>query len=287
MRRCLFLCTAVWVALLTVSGPSEASDPPEIEAGFRLLYELRFGEARAQFRVWQEAHPEDAQAQAFEAASYLFEEFNQQGVLTSDFFLNDKRLLGGIEGRPDAKREKEFLAANMRAQALAKRQLQMSPQNPDALFVLAITTGMLADYSGLIKKQHLETLKRVREAEAYAKNLLAVKPDSHDAYLTLGAANYIIGSLPGYKRFFLRFGGIHGDRRRGMMQLQMAAMHGHYLRPFAKILLALVALREKQEALARTLLGELVGEFPQNRLFASELDKLSRSLASAPTSPQP
>lgn len=275
MRRCLFLCTAVWVALLTVSGPSEASDPPEIEAGFRFLYELRFGDARAQFLAWQGAHPEDPRAQAFEAATYLFEEFYQQGVLTSEFFLNDERLLGGIKDRPDTKREMDFLAVNMRAQDLAKRRLKVNPGDPDALFVLTITTGMLADYAGLIQKRHLETLKRVREAEAYAKNLLAVKPDSHDAYLTLGAANYIIGSLPGYKRFFLRFGGIHGDRRRGMMQLQMAAMHGHYLRPFAKIVLALVALREKQDALARTLLEELVGEFPQNPLFASELDKLS------------
>ena len=275
MRRCLFLCTAVWVALLTVSGPSEASDPPEIEAGFRFLYELRFGDARAQFLAWQGAHPEDLRAQAFEAATYLFEEFYQQGVLTSEFFLNDERLLGGIKDRPDTKREMDFLAVNMRAQDLAKRRLKVNPGDPDALFVLTITTGMLADYAGLIQKRHLETLKRVREAEAYAKNLLAVKPDSHDAYLTLGAANYIIGSLPGYKRFFLRFGGIHGDRRRGMMQLQMAAMHGHYLRPFAKIVLALVALREKQDALARTLLEELVGEFPQNPLFASELDKLS------------
>ena len=275
MRRCLFLCTAVWVALLTVSGPSEASDPPEIEAGFRFLYELRFGDARAQFLAWQGAHPEDPRAQAFEAATYLFEEFYQQGVLTSEFFLNDERLLGGIKDRPDTKREMDFLAVNMRAQDLAKRRLKVNPGDPDALFVLTITTGMLADYAGLIQKRHLETLKRVREAEAYAKNLLAVKPDSHDAYLTLGAANYIIGSLPGYKRFFLRFGGIHGDRRRGMMQLQMAAMHGHYLRPFAKIVLALVALREKQDALARALLEELVGEFPQNPLFASELDKLS------------
>lgn len=31
-----------------------------------------------------------------------------------------------------------------------------------------------------------------------------------DAYLILGAANYIIGSLPALKRFFLHFKGISG-----------------------------------------------------------------------------
>ena len=70
-----------------------------------------------------------------------------------------------------------------------------------------------------------------------------------------------------------------------MTQLQMAAMHGHYLRPFAKMLLALVALREKRAGLARSLLQELVAEFPRNVLFALELDKLARSTKGTPGSP--
>jgi hypothetical protein len=90
----------------------------------------------------------------------------------------------------------------------------------------------------------------------------------------LGAANYIIGCLPGIKRFFLGFAGIHGDKKAGIQQLQIAADHSHYTRPFAKILLALAALREKNPELARVQLSELVAEFPEDPSFASELDKL-------------
>jgi hypothetical protein len=54
----------------------------------------------------------------------------------------------------------------------------------------------------------------------------------------------------------------------------VAAAHGHYLRPFAKILLALAALREKKPEVARIQLNELVAEFSENPLFASELAKL-------------
>ena len=43
---------------------------------------------------------------------------------------------------------------------------------------------------------------------------------------------------------------------------------------FAKIMLALAALREKKPELARTQLKELVAEFPENSLFASEVAKL-------------
>jgi len=35
------------------------------------------------------------------------------------------------------------------------------------------------------------------------KKLLVAAPDAAVAYLTLGAANYIIGRLPGTKKFFL------------------------------------------------------------------------------------
>jgi predicted Zn-dependent protease len=54
-------------------------------------------------------------------------------------------------------------------------------------------------------------------------------------------------------------------------------MRGRYLRPFAKIILAMAALREKKIALARTQLMELVAEFPQNPLFVRELAKLDAS----------
>jgi len=57
----------------------------------------------------------------------------------------------------------------------------------------------------------------------------------------------------------------------GIKQLEVATRQGDYLRPFAKILLALAGLREKQADLARTELKELVDEFPENPLFAREL----------------
>ena len=139
---------------------------------------------------------------------------------------------------------------------------------------MALSVGMQADYASLIDKHQLDSLKKIREADKYANRLLVIAPDAADAYLGLGTANYVIGSLPGIKKFFLGFAGIHGDKKAGIQQLEIAAEHGHYLRPFAKILLALAALREKKTEVARTQLNELVAEFPENPLFANELAKL-------------
>ena len=89
--------------------------------------------------------------------------------------------------------------------------------------------------------------------------------------MALGMSNYVIGSLPSYKRAFLWFGGLHGDKQRGMDQMGSAAEHGHYLQPFAKVMLAL-ALRARTQTGkgAGTLLSELAVEFPRNTVFARE-----------------
>lgn len=278
MGRRAFISLAVCLGLALPAMPAESARPL-IDQGFRQLYELKFEQARATFQASQQAQPEDPLGPAAEAASYIFEEFYRQGVLTSQFFLDDKKLLGGIDGAPDPKLREAFLRTNARAQEAARQRLKNSPSDTDALYVLTMTSGMQGNYVALIEKRQLESLKFTRQAETYAKKLLALKPDSQDAYLALGASNYIIGCMPVYKKVFLFFGGITGDRQEGMKQLSLAATHGHYLRPFAKIMLALAALREKQTALARTQLEELVIEFPANPLFARELALLATPAA--------
>jgi len=253
----------------------------ELETGFRLLYNMKPVEALAQFAAWQTAHPEDPLGSASEAAAYLFEECSRQGVLTSEYFLDDDRFLGKVSLSPNPELRAAFFAADKRAQDLAQLQLKTNPDDANALFAMTLSLGMQADYASLIDKHQVESLKMIRDAEKYAKKLLVVAPDAADAYLTLGAANYIIGSLPGIKRFFLRFAGVHGDKKLGIQQLEIAADRGHYLRPFAKILLALAALREQNPEVARIQLTELVAEFPGNPLFASELAKLKGSAAEA------
>jgi hypothetical protein len=261
--------------------PTEVLHVPELDNGFRLLYELKFVEARTQFETWQKAHPQDPLGYASEAASYLFEECYRQGVLTSNFFLDDKRFLGKVPLKPDPHLRAPFFASVKQTQDLAQFRLKTNPDDPNALFAMSLGLGMEADYASLIDKRQLDSLKKIREADTYSNRLLKVAPDAADAYLGLGTANYIIGSLPGTKKFFLGMAGIHGDKKRGIEQLEIAANHGHYLRPFAKILLALVALREKRPEVARAQLTQLASEFPGNSLFSSELAKLNAPSAGA------
>ncbi len=249
------------------------SSVPELEEGFHDLYIQKFPEAREIFQKWANDHPDEPFGQVAIAASYLFEEFYLQHVLTSDYFLNDKRFLGGIVGTPDPDRIHGFETAASDARRLAFQRLKNSPRDPEGLYTLTLAAGMESDASSMLLKKHLDALKHLKEANVNAELLLQERPDAHDAYVALGCANYIIGSLPGSARFMLWFGGIHGDKQLGMQQVQKTVDGGRYLKPFAQILLALSARREKQNALAQKLLKDLTEEFPGNSVYNTEYEK--------------
>jgi hypothetical protein len=255
------------------SVPVMEADPSAqlLESGYKHLYELNFDAGRKDFQAYQKMRPDDPLGKASEAASYLFEQFNAKGVLTSEFFLSDEKFLGGVEGSAAQNKNTAFLAANNQAREQAKARIKANPKDMRGLLVLTITDGMESDYDAIIIKKQLEGLTMMRHAEAEANAVLAIDPSEQDANVALGMSNYVIGSLPSYKRAFLWFGGLHGDRNRGMEQMQSAAERGHYLQPFAKVMLALAYEREHKPERAKELLAELATQFPDNPVFAREL----------------
>jgi hypothetical protein len=246
---------------------------PELSAGFDLLYRQRFAEAREAFANWESRNPEQPFGQVAIAAGYLFEELSHQGVLTSDFFLNEKKFLHGIEGNPDPERMSHFRDALARACELARERQKTNPKDGEALLALTLAAGMESDAESILQKRHLAGLKSMKKANGYAKELLAQHPDATDAYIALGIANYIIGSQSGGTRFALWFDGVHGDKKLGMELVGRTVENGRYLQPFAKIILALAARREKQDSLAQRLFRELSEQYPDNQQFTSEYAK--------------
>jgi hypothetical protein len=285
LRYCAFLLLALLLLFpppaRTTPTESTSTTPttpaftsiPELEAGFHLLYEQKFTESRVVFGKWAAQNPAEPFGQVALAASYLFEEFYLQHVLTSEYFMDDKRFVGGITGTPDPGRMQNFNTAVGKARQLAQTRLKNDPRDPEGLYVLTLSAGMESDANSMLLKKHLDGLKRLKEANVNAEMLLAQHPDAYDAYVALGCANYVIGSLSGSARFFLRFGGIHGDKKLGMQLVQKTADNGRYLKPFAQILLALSARREKNNLLAQKTLKDLMDEFPGNAVYEAEYAK--------------
>jgi hypothetical protein len=265
----------------TASAPAVLTAAPELQTGFRFLYEQNFPEARHTFFDWEEGHPDDPLGHAALAASYLFEEFYRQGVLSSGFFLDDEELLRGIRGTPDPSRLKAFNAAIDRTRTKARARMAHDTRDPEAIFALALASGMQADALAILEHKQSESVRYIKEAKIEAERLPVRHPEAADAWLALGAAHYIIVCLPRSAHFLLWFGGIHGDRNRGMEELDRTATDGLYLKPFAKIMLALAARREGRDGVARDLLCELSEEFPSSPLFAIEYARVTAVVASA------
>ena len=75
-------------------------------------------------------------------------------------------------------------------------------------------------------------------------------------------------------RWLLRLGGARTDKIEGIRKLRLTAEKGHYLLPYARLLLAVAALRDQNTAEARQILQDLVREFPRNQLYKAELERL-------------
>jgi len=60
--------------------------------------------------------------------------------------------------------------------------------------------------------------------------------------------------------------------------------YGRYYRPFARILLSVIYLREKKPEESQKLLAELARDFPANQLIRMELAKVTEQVQRAATS---
>lgn len=88
-----------------------------------------------------------------------------------------------------------------------------------------------------------------------SQQLLAVDPACYEAHLASGVSRYIIGSMAAPVRWVLRLGGVSGDKAGGIAELQVTVAKGDRLARFARILLAIAYVREKDLSRARELLG--------------------------------
>jgi hypothetical protein len=280
--RAGMIVAVLWVscALGLAAWAEDVPSPVMVSAldrGFSGLYNLDFAGAQRDFAAWQQMHPDDPVGPVSEAAGFLFSEFNRLGVLESQFYENDESFEGRSKLTPDPVLRNHFQAAIGRAENLSHARLAKDPKDQDALFALTLSSGLQADYAALIEKRNLASLHFTKQASASGQQLLAVCNDCYDALLATGFSKYIIGSMAAPVRWVLRLGGLSSDKQGGIADLQKTAAHGHYLAPFARILLSIAYVREKDKSRALQLLIGLRREFPANTLFSREIAHLQSS----------
>jgi hypothetical protein len=273
------------VLLVLVTGLSSSAQSPSVgdimDQSFRDMYNLRFEEALKKAEAAKAISKDDPLPWVAQSCAILFREFDRLQILRSEMFATDEGFAARATHTWDPTTKKQFDDATNGAEKIAQERLRRNKDDLQALFALTIVNGLRADDDALITKKNLSAMGYTKAATGYAERLLALAPNEYDAYVATGMGKYIIGGKAAPVRWLLRLGGLKGDQLQGIKELQMAADHGHYLAPFARIMLAFDDLRHKNRIEARKQLVWLHGQFPNNPLFSLEISKLELNSAAS------
>ena len=270
--------TFLWLAGAPHLNAAGLNPAAPLDTGYRDMYNLQFAEAHNVFAEWERQHPQDPLGPVSDAAAYLFSEFDRLHVLEFEFFTDDDKLANQPKLPPDPAIRQAFDARLNKAQQLADAALQRNPRDSDAQFANVLVLGLRGDYIALIEKRYLAGLSYMKRGRALAEQLLAQDPQYYDAYLAVGIENYLLSIKPAPVRWLLRLGGAETDKTTGVEKLEIVAEKGHYMLPYARLLLAVAALRDNNRDHARSLLEGLAQEFPNNHLYVQELAQLQKPL---------
>jgi tetratricopeptide (TPR) repeat protein len=260
-----------------------AGKPPSVEdklsQSYRAMFDLRFQDAFKAAEEAKAAAQDDPLPYIAQAWVAFFRELDRLHALRSEVFTTDDGFNGRESYAWEAAYKKIFDSALERAEKLAQDRLAHNPNDPRALLALSLANGLHGDDLGIFTKKDLKAISYIKTATGYSEKLLALAPDSYDAYVATGMGKYIVGRKSAPVRWVLRLGGIKGDEQEGMKELAMAADRARYLAPFARILVAFEDVRRNNPAEARKKLEDLHQQFPNNPLFPQELSKLDRASA--------
>lgn len=256
--------------LVAIAG--DAASP--LDSGYDAMYNLQFDRAHELFQGWEKLHPDDPMGPVSDAAAYLFDEFNRLHVLEMDLFTDDRRFESRKLPAPDPKLKQAFEAQLDHAKQLSDAALKRNPNDANALFAATMSFGLRGDYLAMVEKKDLQGLSYMKQGRALAERLIVADPACYDAYLAVGVENYLLSLKPAPVRWFLRLGGAQTDKQMGLQKLSITAEKGRYLRSYARLLLAVAALRDHDTRNARALLAGLAQQYPMNPLYGEELARV-------------
>jgi hypothetical protein len=266
--------TAPVFLILLAAAISAPAQSDLLDRGYRQMYNLDFDAAHETFRNYQKLKPADPLGPVSDAAAFLFSEFDRLRILQSELFVDNSSFFAMRRSKADPAVKAEFEQDLQRAEELASAILSHSPDDANALLATVMRVGLRADYLSLIERRNMAALTEVKQSRTTAELLLSKHPDCYDGYLAIGVENYLLSLKAAPLRWFLRAGGAQTDKDAGIENLRLTADKGRFLKPYARLLLAVAALRDKNKPEAGRILTWLTVEFPRNHLYREELARL-------------
>ena len=239
------------------------------EKGSEALFNLDYDDARQKFREMSRLYPDDPTGPQMLATTRWLETLNQARRLQAAIY-STQSFYAGAEDKPDPRVVQDFRELTRQATQLAKARLRRNSRDPQTLYVLGATESLKAAFAATVERRFMAALRSGSSGVETQRDVLKLDPSFHDAELTVGMYDYIVGTLPLPVRMLASIAGARGSKKRGIQTLERVAKEGQWTREEAKILLIAIYKKEKRFPDALVLSRELQEKYPRNYLFRLE-----------------
>jgi len=269
------LLPALSGSALAQSGNGKTSTPAtarleELRAkGSEALFNLDYDSARQTFKEMARLFPDDPTGSQMLASTLWLETLNQARRLQAAIY-STQSFYAGTEDKPDPRLVQDFRDLTRQATQLAKARSQRNPHDPQTLYTLGAIETLKASFAATLERRFIAALRDGSSGVDRHREVIKLDPNFHDAELSIGLYDYIVGTLPLATKLVASIVGARGSKKRGIETLERVAKEAHWEYDDARVLLIGLYKREKRFPEALAVSRELQKKYPCNYLFRLE-----------------
>lgn len=275
------LVAVVVVCAFLVQGVFAADAQMTYQHGVDSLYNLDFNLAEADFKTLTTEHPDDPLYwNGMASTIWLKILYDQQKLNIQSFSLKDTFGTGNSKDDVSAADEKRLTDTVAKAMEKADAILKKNPNDVHALYAKGAAYGSLATFHATTKRDYFTANGEAQKARDLHRQVLKLDPNYHDAEMSIGVYNYVVGIIPGWVKVLIGlFIGLRGEGKDvGIHQIENTARLGNQGITDAKMMLLIVYNREGRHEDALKLVDELHAKYPRNFIFEMSRADIFRKL---------
>ena len=232
------------------------------------VYNLDYEGARSRCRKMIEVAPDHPAGPQCYASGLWVEQLNRDWAAKATLY-NDNA--SDAKTRVDRKQADEFRRWTRQAKQLSEARLRKDPKDVEALYFLGAAEGLESAFAAGVERKFMAAFRSGTDAVERHRAVLKLAPEFHDAELTIGMLNYVVGSLPLPAKMIAATMGVRGSKKRGLEALERVAAEGKWARDVARVLLVDLYKREKRWEDSVKMARELAEKYPRNYLFKLQM----------------
>jgi hypothetical protein len=264
---------AILVALLAVVTSFSQQKQTSLAAlraeGHDALYNLDYATARNRFQKMVDLAPEDPVGAQCLASSLWLQQMNELWKLKATLYSADTS--SPTKDQTNRAQAEEFRKWTRSAKLLAQARLRKNPRDIEALYFLGAAEGLEAVFAAAVERKYMAAFRESTDSVSRHREVLKLSPGFHDAELTIGLQDYIIGSLPLPAKMLAGTMGVRGSKKRGLQTLERVSAEGQWAQDVARFFLIDLYKREKRWGDAIQKARQLSEKYPRNYLFKLQL----------------